>query len=311
MKKSRSFRVFFLLFSAALFCLSGCSRKAVFSDSAPGTSVSYQPGCTYVRTPKTGDTVISEGPLTLDFSFQDQGYFIGTLSDEDTKINLQVTGPDQVIYKYFIDEPGSAVFPFTAGDGAYVILAFEHIGDSQYCALTTYSLFVELENEFLPFLYPNQYVDFSAESEAVSLAASLSADAATDLDALNQIYQYVTTHIVYDDEKAASVQPGYLPDIDETLQNGRGICFDYASLTAAMLRSLSIPTRLEIGYSGSIRHAWVDVYIESMGWVENAIEFNGSEWTLMDPTFAAAVNDSDLTKEQLTDPSNYSVQYIR
>ena len=73
------------------------------------------------------------------------------------------------------------------------------------------SLTVELENEFLPFLYPNQYIDFTEDSRAIALAAELSADCETDLTALEAIYNYVTEHITYDDEKAATVETGYLP----------------------------------------------------------------------------------------------------
>lgn len=72
----------------------------------------------------------------------------------------------------------------------------------RYASLFSYSLDVTLDSEFYPFLYPNQYVNFTADSEAVTLAASLTKDAAEDLNALDVIYQYVTTHITYDTEKA-------------------------------------------------------------------------------------------------------------
>ena len=221
-------------------------------------------------------------------------------------------GPDQVEYKYFLEEADTdTAFPFTAGSGPYTVLAFENIGGDRYASLLSYSVSVELANDFLPFLYPNQYVDFTQDSEAVRLAAELSADCEEDLDALTAIYSYITEHISYDDEKAATVETGYLPDIDETLDSGKGICFDYAALTASMLRSLSIPARLNIGYSGDIRHAWVDVYIESVGWVRKAVQFNGNEWEMMDPTFAAAIGDDELTNDYIGDGENYSLQYIR
>lgn len=78
-----------------------------------------------------------------------------------------------------------------------------------------------------------------------------------------------------------------------------------------MLRMLSIPARLEIGYSSDVRHAWIDVYIESIGWVENAIEFNGNEWKLMDPTFAAAELEPEVIQDYIGDGDNYVLQYIR
>lgn len=305
-------RMLAALFPCVILTLGGCSGPDTTSPETPVLSV-YDPGRVQVLVPASPGTVTAASDiLSLDFSNADQGYFTGVLSSEDTKINLQVIGPDEITYKYFIEEPDvTTVFPFTAGDGEYIVLAFEHIGNDQYAALFNHVLDVTLENEYLPFLYPNQYVNFSQESEAVSLAKTLSEKADTDLAALELIYTYITEHISYDDQKAETVETGYLPDIDETLRTGTGICFDYAALTVSMLRSLSIPARLEIGYSGEIRHAWIDVYIESMGWVEQAIEFNGKEWKLMDPTFASAAGGSDIIQDYIGDGSNYTLQYVR
>ena len=117
------------------------------------------------------------------------------------------------------------------------------------------TLEISLENEFLPFLYPNQYVNFSPESNASKLALSLLADDATDQEGIETIYNYVTQHITYDEGKASTVESGYLPDVDETLASGTGICFDYAALMTAMLRSRDIPCKLQIGFAGDIKHA--------------------------------------------------------
>ena len=97
--------------------------------------------------------------------------------------------------------------------------------------------------------------------------------------------------------------------MDETLSTKTGICFDYAALTAAMLRSQDIPCKLEIGYSGDIKHAWIDVYIQNKGWVTKAISFNGDTWKLMDPTFDANSNGNEAIQEYIGDESNYTVQY--
>ena len=116
--------------------------------------------------------------------------------------------------------------------------------------------------------------------------------------------------MTYDDKKAETVPSGYLPDVDETLATGKGICFDYAALTTAMLRSQNIPTRLEIGYSGKIYHAWISVYIEDIGWIDNLIEFTGDGWTRMDPTFASSNDNSENILKYIGDGSNYTMQYL-
>ena len=54
-----------------------------------------------------------------------------------------------------------------------------------------------------------------------------------------------------------------------------------------MLRSQGIPTRLEVGYAGTVYHAWISTYIKDVGWINGIIQFNGSGWTLIDPTTAS------------------------
>ena len=97
--------------------------------------------------------------------------------------------------------------------------------------------------------------------------------------------------------------------MDEVLSTKTGICLDYAALMTTMLRSQRIPTRMEIGYAGTAYHAWLSTYIEDVGWVNGMIEFDGNEWSLMDPTFASNTKDKTL-KEFIGDGSNYSVKYI-
>ena len=34
-------------------------------------------------------------------------------------------------------------------------------------------------------------------------------------------------------------------------------------------------------------HAWIEVYIDNMGWIKPHVYFKRCEWTTMDPTYAA------------------------
>ena len=72
------------------------------------------------------------------------------------------------------------------------------------------------------------------------LANQLGEQASSETDAVARIYEYIKENIVYDYDKAAGDVTGYVPDPDQTLSSGKGICFDYASLAAAMLRSQGI-----------------------------------------------------------------------
>ena len=308
MEPNRLFRPLSIcLLCLFLLTLSGCSGGEKSQEAA-----SFSPGKTSVLVPSSdGEKTLGGDPLLLDVSNTDQGYFTGILKKNDSKINIQVIGPDGITYKYFLEEANvETVFPLTAGSGTYTVMAFENVTADQYASLFSEMLEVEIANEFLPFLYPNQFVHFDKDSQAISLAAELTADVTSDLEALTAIYEYVISNISYDNEKAATVSGNYLPDIDETLSTRTGICFDYASLTTAMLRSVGIPSKLAIGYSGDIRHAWIDVYIQSIGWVEKAIEFKGDEWKLMDPTFASTGTDESIL-EYIGDGDNYILEYER
>ncbi len=259
-----------------------------------------------------GTVTVGDSLLTIDCSNAGQGYITVRYTGTAEKSCVLLTGPDGIQYKYFLAPAETfATLPLSGGSGAYTVDGYEHIGGNQYATLFKETIQGELEDELLPFLYPNLYVDFSAESQAVKKAAEVVQGAPDDLGALERIYHYVVENVTYDQEKAENLPSGYLPDIDETLATGKGICFDYASLTAAMLRSQGIPTKLEIGYAGKVYHAWISVYLEDKGWIDRIIEFTGDGWTHMDPTFASSSHSSENILRYIGDGSNYTTQYSR
>lgn len=305
MSKFLPVRLFFvwLLFG---ILLAGCGNSPS-SDEEPPV---YSPA--RVLTPEApGKKTLGSSPLILDISNQDQGYLTAESDSDDSRMNIQLTAPSGVVYSYFLEPDEQTVLPFSEGSGEYLITCYQQVDGNQYAALYTETLTIKLQNEFLPFLYPNQYVDFSSKSEACKLAASLVKEDMTDIDILKTFYTYVTSHISYDYDKADSVEAGYLPDVDDTLSTGTGICFDYAALTTAMLRSQDIPCKLQIGYSGDVKHAWIDVYIRGRGWVTKAVSFDGDIWKLMDPTFDANSDGDEAIQEYIGDESNYTVQFTR
>lgn len=296
--------------------VTGCSAEE--SAKAGSSSSSVQSGgarssSPVIHEPEAPQTaVLGTEELAVDISNTDQGYVMARYTGDADKVNIQITGPDGVDYKYFLAPSDSFIpLPLTCGDGPYDIDGYEHVADSQYAVLFRERVEVSLESQLLPFLYPSQYVNFNAGSAAVKAAQEAVTGASSDLDAVADIYHYVIGHVIYDDEKAENVTSGYLPDVDETLRTGKGICFDYASLTTAMLRSQNIPSRLEIGYSGDIYHAWISVYTEETGWIDGIIEFTADGWTRMDPTFAASDGNSEAVLEYIGDGSNYITLYSR
>lgn len=306
MPNFHSARPLILLILIPVLLFTGCGSSGSDPDEPPV----YSP--LQVLVPEApGKKTLGTSPLVLDISDTDQGYLTAVSDSTDQMMNVQLTAEDGVVYSYFISPGESAVIPFSSGSSTYQVSCYQQISNSQYAALYADTLEIKLANEFLPFLYPNQYVNFTPDSEASKLALSMVSEDTSDIDALQTIYNYVVSHVNYDYDLADTVASGYLPDVDETLQTGKGICFDYAALTTAMLRSCDIPCKLQIGYAGDIKHAWINVYIRSRGWVDKAVEFSGDSWSRMDPTFDSNSEDKDTIQEYIGDNNNYTVQFTR
>lgn len=293
--------------------LSNSSSK---SGSAASPPLNSSTG-TWDNTPKVltpaapGTQTCGSDSIGIDISNTAEGYLAARYTGSSDKVKFFVITPDDIRYTY--DLPLSqdwSILPLTGGDGTYTLDVREHVKDDLYSNLFRQTIQVKLNDEFRPFLYPNQYTWFTEESKTVQKASELAAEAKSALDVVTAVYKYVIKNVKYDTPKAESVKSGYLPDVDETLASNKGICFDYAALMTAMLRSQGIPTKLEIGYSGQVYHAWISTYVDEVGWVDNIIQFDGRNWSLMDPTLAAGNKASDV-KKYVGDGSHYTVKYSR
>ena len=254
----------------------------------------------------SGETCYGDDSVSIDASNISDGYVMIRYTGRSEKAKTQITIPDGTVYTYTIKGSDYNTFPLTGGNGDYTLKVYEWVVDNSYALAFSKDLSVSLSNEFKPFLYPNQYVWFTGDSQVVALGRELSDQSADDLDYVQNSYYYVIRNISYDNDKAENTPTDYVPDIDTILEEKKGICFDYASLMAALLRSQSIPTKLEVGYSGEA--AWISVYLTESGWVDNIIEFDGKDWVLMDPTLAAN-NSSKAVAKYIGNGSKYTVKY--
>ena len=291
----------------------GCSEKKD-TPSTQATAESQEPRShtPQVLTPTaTGEILYEASVVSIDASNSSEGYIILTYLGENEKVKFQITAPNEVTYTYLITKYSEPiVYPLTGESGTYLFSLLESVDAKKdlYAIAFSQEAEVTIRDEFLPYLTPNVYADFNSSSASVSKGSELAKECYCDLDVIEKVYYYVTQNIIYDEEKAQSVAYGYIPDPDDTLNQGKGICFDYASLMTAMLRSQQIPTKLEVGYAGEVYHAWISCYVDEIGWVDNIIEFNGETWSLMDPTLAAN-NNSSAVQEYIGDGSKYVVKY--
>ena len=294
------------------FCLSGCGGETSETSSAPSPpSENAKPRQTlhsFLLPEASGSDLYENELASIDASHTSDGYVMIRYSGSCDKAKIQITDPGSVTYTSTLLGSEYETFPLSGGNGSYHIDVLEHVSDDLYALIFSQDLSVSVGDEFLPFLYPNQYAWYTSDSDAVQLGIELSDTAYGDLDYVEKVYHYIIENIAYDTNLAENIPLDYIPDIDLTLQNGSGICFDYAALMTSLLRSQGIPTRLEVGYSGRAYHAWISVYLAEIGWVDNIIEFNGHSWSLMDPTLAAG-NDSRAVEKYIGDGSNYTVKY--
>lgn len=286
----------------ACFFLSSCEKGSTGSSRE-------KPEVLVASAPET--TVLSNGVVKVDISNLSQGYVAVKYTGTNEKVKLQITFQNTTYTYNILNRNDYEIFPLTLGNGNYTINVYENISGTTYAQVFGETVYAELQNEFLPFLYPNQYVNFAPEDKVVQVSNDECANCETDLQIVDAVYEYCIQKISYDYDKAGNLDSTYIPDIDQVLSSKKGICFDYASVMTAMLRCQGIPTKLVIGYSGTEYHAWISVYTKESGWVENIIKFNGSEWVRMDPTYASSSNASaSSVNEYVKNDANYNALYF-
>lgn len=144
---------------------SGCGRKKQVTAQKAGVLKPEAPG----------KEVLDHGEAVVDISNVAQGYVALRYKGSAKKISVEVIGKNNKVYKYFIEQTKEPTyFPLTSGNGTYQISVYENVQDDEYGILMMDSFEVKLKNKFLPFLYPNQYVEFTSKTKAVKEAKKLS-----------------------------------------------------------------------------------------------------------------------------------------
>jgi transglutaminase-like putative cysteine protease len=157
----------------------------------------------------------------------------------------------------------SPVGPFSIQTSAKVMTADEVDKDST-------AFFVEIQylpQEVLVYLLPSRYCESDRFGD---LAREIIAGVQLGYDQVARIDRWVHNTIKY--------TPGSsnIPiSSEEVYTRGEGVCRDLAHLSIALCRSISIPTRLVVGYLYNLNpmdlHAWFEAYV-------------GGRWYTFDPT---------------------------
>ncbi|MEG0504567.1 MAG: transglutaminase domain-containing protein [Raoultibacter sp.] len=278
--------------------LTSCSSSEAGAPGGPAVRESKTDGPAFSR-PELALSTINLEALSgttdagIDVSNASSGY-VNAVATSDNRLKFQVT---MGTMEYYYDMPSDGTpiaVPINGGSGSYTFQIMQNTRSNLYAALgDAVTVDVQLTDEFQPFIRPNVYCSYDENSLVVQKANELAANAENQGDVLASIYSWIVENVRYDEEKAegvvnGTIADGYIPNPDATLQAKTGICFDYASLAAAMLRSQGIPCKIITGdvSPDSIYHAWNMVYLNGT-WINARMNVDSGTWTRIDFTFAA------------------------
>jgi hypothetical protein len=289
--------------SSATTDIGGSNGKVVTisKENVPlsGPQASEQARATFENGTAVNTSPIENGTVTLNCNLVDKG-IIGIRADIATSQRLKLKASKDGIDIYYDISPNAMIkIPMQLGNGKYNIELFENIQGANYKQLYHKEMDILLSDPNSVFLYSNQVVDFENKTKADELALALTKDAKTDADKIKAVYDYVTSHISYDYNKISTVDTSYIPDVDAILTSNTGICYDYAAVTAAMLREAGVPAKLVKGYrsDNANYHAWNEVLI-------------GGQWMTLDATFDATARQNGQAYEMKKDAGMYKADKV-
>ena len=267
------------------------SKPAASSDAAGSSGAT---GAPYTQPDSIAVPQTSGGGI--DTSGVNDGW-VAASANSSSRLKFQVIHGEET-YNYDLPNDGTpTIFPINMGNGGYQFRVMQNTKGNSYVEIDSATADASLSSEFAPFLIPNQICSYDASSDCVSTAREITASATNEGEVVAVICTYVADNVDYDFGKAdeLSKSTGYIPDPDDTLATGEGICFDYASLSAAMLRSMGLPAKVMTGYVGDdqLYHSWIMVYADGT-WQTASFSVSPKKWSRCDVTFAS-VGETSLT----------------
>ena len=308
-----------VLIGAALACalaLSACSSTGAGGSAGAANDEGTTQGAAWQQPMQTAlssfdaNAATGQNGAAIDVSHANDGY-VAASATADSRLKLVVECKGQS-YNYDLAQDGTPlVAPVNMGNGTYTVRVMRNTNADRYVELCRATVDVALTSEFAPFLVPDCFCSYAESSACVAKARDICAGAQNEGDVVRAVFDYITQNVTYDYDKAAQLSgtTGYVPNPDATLQSGTGICFDYASLGAAMLRSQGIPAKIVTGYvsPSNVYHAWIMVYIDG-SWKSARISVDQNTWSRVDLTFTATQGD-DRAAGYVGDGSTYTDRY--
>lgn len=206
--------------------------------------------------------------------------FYNEAVEKKMKLIVQL-GEQKYVYNLFRSND-FVNYPLQLGDGLYNVSIYENTTGTKYKKVAASSFQVALKEQNSVYLQSVLEISWEEEDKSIKLADEIVAQALetkkaktvvskraqvvlTEKEIINELYMYVIKNIKYDYKKIETLDYSYLPDNDSLLISKKGICYDYSSLLASMLRSQGIPAKMAKGYANksTVYHAWNEIYLST------------------------------------------------
>lgn len=291
-----------LLVLVALVAFNSLGLSQVTMEVAkaePASATSYKANASVAAAAVKADSDIRPINTLMDASRASQGVIdVNYNRTRKGKLRIEKDG-QQYTYDLAVGSQHAA-FPLQLGSGQYTIRIYEHVAANRYRVILQEKVVASLPKTEGVYLHSVQLINWQTKDKPIVKAEELVHDKMTDSEKLIALHGAVIRRVSYDYQKLAEVKADYLPDISRVWTLGKGICYDYASLLASMLRSQGMPTKLVTGYSPNIKgyHAWNEIYLADEG-----------RWVIVDATFDAQILAAGQSYRLFKPSSQYEKVY--
>ena len=232
---------------------------------------------THSMTYLTGSALGASGYQSIPFYVQpiSPNYLIPYYEDMD-QLNYQIQTSD-------VSVTGSV-----ASDYALYVYAFDYLTDGG-ASIQLPSEYQDYEEDYREFVY-DQYCKIPDDTKAYmqTIIDSEGFDV-SDPAVIGAVAEYIRNSAVYnlDYDKALDEESDVAVEFLRTYKEG--ICQHYATAGTLLYRALGIPARYTVGYfalteedtwvniTPAQAHAWVEVYIDGIGWIQVDVTGSGYE----------------------------------
>lgn len=218
------------------------------------------------------------------------------IDNKDIKVMIQKDNE-----RSFYDLKQFSQYPLTFGNGNYIVAILENVDGAKYKSISAEKIDVTIDDPIKVYLNPNQMLNWNEDMLAVKKAKELTKEITSNKEKALAIYEYIVKNFKYDYSKIDYIDNTYSPEAEAVFKNRLGICSDFSTLYAVMLRSVNIPVKYLQGNRSDITdyHAWNQVYLEE-----------SKEWITVDITYDNALYVKDMEYTFVKDADEYTIDKV-